>query len=283
MPLDLNQILSAVAASSRRRNAGAGRSTDPSGLDYPSLTGWDAAAGATRHNAPKPRGTCINPACNSTDFDDMNVCNTCGVIQFVSINTAYNPAPSPAPMIAACLDGHLGCVQLLSSHGASRTFPFGVPGDTAEDVATQDGHHELLAFLVRSRLWSTPLHHLEFITRERTRALLRDGADLDAAVAPGGPTPLSLARDLEAAARPVIRRAFLHGFDEILAPGIHNALLVLEAAKPWSRQTHHLFPAAARARARELMRVAQLIKAKKDASLADVFEDCMIPHMVTRD
>ena len=241
-------------------------------------------AGANVHRPPTtPTTPCV--CCNSTDFDDMNVCNTCGVIQFVSINTAYNPAPSPAPMIAACLDGHLGCVQLLSSHGASRTFPFGVPGDTAEDVATQDGHHELLAFLVRSRLWSTPLHHLEFITRERTRALLRGGDNIHAAAEPGGPTPLSLARDLEAAARPVIRRAFLHGFAELLAPRIHNALLVLEAAKPWSRKTHHLFPAAARARARELMRVAQLIKRKSkyDASLADVFEACMMPHMVTRD
>ena len=91
MPLDLNQILSAVAASSRRRNAGAGRSTDPLGLDYPSLTGWDAAAGATRYNAPAPRRVCCglifgadgrtSRKCNSTDFDDQNTCNSCGTVQ----------------------------------------------------------------------------------------------------------------------------------------------------------------------------------------------------------
>ena len=91
MPLDVNQILSTVAASSRRRNVGAGRSTDPSGLDYPSLTGWDAAAGATRYNAPAPRRVCCglifgadgrtSRKCNSTDFDDQNTCNSCGTVQ----------------------------------------------------------------------------------------------------------------------------------------------------------------------------------------------------------
>ena len=65
-------------------------------------------------------------------------------------------------------------------------------------------HQELVDWLVRSRLWSTALHHLEFLTAERTRALLRAGDNIHAAAEPGGPTPLSIAQDLAAAARPVI-------------------------------------------------------------------------------
>ena len=110
-----------------------------------------------------------------------------------------------------------------------------------EDVATEEGHHDIAAFLVRSRLWSTPLHHLEFLTPERALALLRAGADLHAAAEPGGPTPLSLAQAMAAAGDASEGTA---------------AFLVLEAAKPWSRQTNKLFPALARARAAELMRVA---------------------------
>ena len=140
--------------------------------------------------------------------------------------------------------GEFGIVRLLSSYGASRIISFAANQfETLANIATRLGHHELAAWLRATRNW-TPLHHLEFLTRERTRALLRDGADIHAEVKPFGVTPLSIAQDLEAAARPVIHRAFLHGFDEILAPGIHNALLVLEAAKPWSRKTHHALPGA---------------------------------------
>ena len=100
------------------------------------------------------------------------------------------------PMYYACMHGFLRIVQLLSSYGASRTFPFAAPLDMAEHYASHRGHHDLLAWLVRSRLWSTPLHHLEFLTPERALALLRAGADIHAAAEPGGPTPLSLALDL---------------------------------------------------------------------------------------
>ena len=211
------------------------------------------------------------------------------------------------PMYMALYFGVLGSVQLLSSYSASRTISFLTYSESAEQVATRLGHHEIAAWLHATRNW-TRLHHVEFLSEERTRALLRDGGDIHAEVKPYGVTPLSIAQDVEAAARPVIHRAFLHGFDEILAPGIHNALLVLEAAKPWSRQTHHLFPAPARARAAELMRVAQAIKRGKAAyeqttrrlrggyktdgiridfahpgAVADAFEFFVVPREVTRD
>ena len=82
-------------------------------------------------------------------------------------------------------------------------------------------------------------------------------------------TPLSIAQDLAAAARPVI----------------HSAFLVLEAAKPWSRKTHKYFPEPARARAVELLRVGQWFKRlPSDFPIPfEVWEVCVMPHMVTRD
>ena len=60
----------------------------------------------------------------------------------------------PPALVAACFHGHLGIVQLLSSYGASRTFPFAAPGDTAEHLATHRGHRDLVAWLIRSRHWT---------------------------------------------------------------------------------------------------------------------------------
>ena len=135
---------------------------------------------------------------------------------------------------------------------------------------TDRGRHELVGFLVRSRLWSTPLHHLEFLTPERALALLRAGADIHATAEPGGPTPLSLAQALAA----------VGGAAEGTA-----AFLVLEAAKPWSRKTHKYFPEPARARAAELLRVGQWFKRlPNDFPIPfEVFEVFVMPHEVTRD
>ena len=125
-------------------------------------------------------------------------------------------------LYVACILSRLDIVWLLLSYGARRKFPFaGPPYDTAEHYATHRGHHNIAAWLVRTRLWSTPLHHLEFLTPERTRTLLRAGDNIHAAAEPGGPTPISLARALAAEGRAAEGTA---------------AFLVLEAAKPWSRK-----------------------------------------------
>ena len=176
------------------------------------------------------------------------------------------------PMAIACQEGHLGCVQLLSSYGANRNFPFPAPEDTAEGVANAHGRHDIVAWLVRTRLWSTPLHHLEFLTPERALALLHAGADIHAAAEPGGPTPLSLAQDLAAAGRAAEGTA---------------AFLVLEAAKPWSRQTHKYFPDPARARAVELWPWAfrfsrQPRFAGAEQAMFDVWMTIVMAHAVTR-
>ena len=179
-------------------------------------------------------------------------------------------------MNIACHNGHLGVVQILSSYGASRTFvdfetgiPFRAPYDTAEHVATDYGHHQLAVWLRMSRDW-TPLHHLEFLTPERALALLRAGADIHAGAESGVRTPLSLAQAMAAAG----------GAAEGTA-----AFLVLEAAKPWSRKTHKYFPAPARERAVELLRVGQWFKRlPNDFPIPfEVWEVFVMPHEVTRD
>ena len=137
------------------------------------------------------------------------------------------------PMVMACARGHLGIVQFLSSYCAGRSHVINI---TAPAIAAHYGHHDIAAWLRATRLWSTALHHLEFLTPERARALLSAGDNIHAAAAPGGPTPLSLAQDLAAAG----------GAAEGTA-----AFLVLEAAKPWSRKMHKITPAGgARARRR---------------------------------
>ena len=67
---------------------------------------------------------------------------------------------------------------------------------TAEERATFMGHPACAAWLVTSRKWTTPLHHLTIIPATRAHALLRNGASIHAAAAPGDPTPLSLTREL---------------------------------------------------------------------------------------
>ena len=163
----------------------------------------------------------------------------------------------------AIIHGELAEVQLLSSEGARRITH---RGESAEQLATQLGHHEVAAWLRATHNW-TELHHVEFLPPERTREMLRGGGDIHAEVKPFGVTPLSIAQDLAAAARPVI----------------HSAFLVLEAAKPWSRETHHLFPAPARARAVELWPLGFRLSQQYGFPYEDVWMTFVMPHAVTRD
>ena len=81
-----------------------------------------------------------------------------------------------SPLIAACDFGHLPCVQLLSTYGAPRTSE----AFEAEEVATRAGHDDLVSWLILSRQWSTPLHHLTVIDAVRARkGLPRDALTLD--------------------------------------------------------------------------------------------------------
>ena len=66
------------------------------------------------------------------------------------------------------------------------------------------------------------------------------------------------------------------------------AFLILEAAKPWSRQTHKLFPAPARARAVELMLVGELLSREErfaaygPVAVVDAWMAFVVPKAVSR-
>ena len=131
-----------------------------------------------------------------------------------------------SPLRIACYHGHTQCAQVLSSYGANRDLS---NGTTAEWISALYGHHALAEWLALSREWS-PLHHLEFLSPERTRALLRGGADLHITPSTGDTaTPLERAYHL--------------------APANASASLVVRAAGPWSTTTHELFGDAERSRA----------------------------------
>ena len=94
----------------------------------------------------------------------------------------------------ACVRGHTACAQTLCAYGASRQA---VHGRTPpEQLATESGHPALAAWLAATRDFTTPLHHAEFISADRAKALLRGGADLHARSGPDGRTPLEVARQL---------------------------------------------------------------------------------------
>ena len=156
---------------------------------------------------------------------------------------------------AIACHGHLGIVQLLSSYGASRTFPFAAPDDTAEHFATHRGHHDIAAWLVRSRLWSR---------RSTTSRSSRPSARSRCCA----PAPTSTPPPSPAASTPARPRAEL-GSTAAAAAG-SAAHVVLEWGAPWSRTTHKFYPPQVRERVAELMRVAQAIKRGKAAAPGEV-------------
>ena len=139
------------------------------------------------------------------------------------------------PLSVAIASGQLGCVRLLSSHGAPRKFTIHGTARTAEAYATAQMQPAIAAWLASSRGW-TALHHLDTLTAGRARALLRGGAGPLVRRVADGPTPLDVART------PAHRDG-------------EAAALVRRAAEPWSPATHALWPEAARACAVTLARL----------------------------
>ena len=185
------------------------------------------------------------------------------------------------PLFLAIDNGHLAIAQLLISRGASRTISVLGQERTAVGRATRGGHTALAAWLTTSEQWITPLHHLSTMDAARAHAHLRDGASLHAAAATGGPTPLSLARAIMLAAGDAAG-------DVASRDDGSAAALVLQAARPWSQDTHALFPAVARARASELLITGHRLSreprfAPGAVALLDVWVGCVMPHAVRRE
>lgn len=110
-----------------------------------------------------------------------------------------------------------------------------------------------LDWLAETCLWTSPLHHVEFISSQRVRELIVDRADVLARANRdmAAPTPLSIACAL-----------LQDGCDE-------RAELIVRAATPWSPETHAHFPARVRQAAVNLFLVGVLLANERQRLAVD--------------
>jgi hypothetical protein len=151
-----------------------------------------------------------------------------------SVNLATTDDGS-LPIFIAFHEGHFEIVQLLSSYGASRIDFY--PLALVALPSTYPNHAVLIKWLIVSRHW-TPLHHLEVLSPERARALLRAGAGLHLKPKPEVPSPLERAQQLLSTK----------------SASSSAASLIVRAAGPWAVESHELFANAERALAATLVR-----------------------------
>lgn len=154
------------------------------------------AAGANPKIGPSALAVCSNAMYNT-----YGSANAKGGVTCAELLLEAGVPIEPEFMIRLCdCDDCLPLIELLSSHGAPREVANGFETLTAEGTArhsdTVGGALHVLAWLEYSRDWSTALHHVECISAERARRLLRAGAYLDARATPAGRTPVQVAREL---------------------------------------------------------------------------------------
>ena len=161
----------------------------------------------------------------------------------------------------------LAVLQLLCAYEPSRAHPM------PDDLPVLP---ECAEWLDATSRWTRPLHHFELLSLERVRALVVEGADVRAGDGEAGaPTPLSLA---------TARLLRGEGADD------RRAALIASAAAPWSPETHALFPARAKARAVELLRVGWLLARRFQGDFAcevegaflDAWLGHVMPHAIER-
>lgn len=181
------------------------------------------------------------------------------------------------PLGVALHMGNLRCVQLLSAMGAKR-----LPLQGWETMSST----EVGKWFTISHGW-TQLHHLELLALEPSRAceravsLLRAGADISCrqVVKTAVGTLLPVA-DSELVTVPSVVETASH------APDGPVASLVLKAAAPWSPATHYLFPAVARRRAWDIIKLGHLIASahveERPRELVDVWFSTLMPLAVER-
>lgn len=160
---------------------------------------------------------------------------------------------------AARADERIALLSLLGAHGAACALPPGGCRFNHRTLLGELGREELAAVVEEARpawaeavgawlrataRWTTPLHHLAALTEaEAIDEIVRTGADVHAGDgAPGAPTPASIAGALYATSA---RGTQAHA----------TAAVVLAASRPWSRERHHLWPRAARARVAQLLTI----------------------------
>ena len=149
-------------------------------------------------------------------------------------------------------------VKLLMAHMA-HTHELNWCGDDIERVEDESFRE----WLRKASKWPTPLHFVDVSSPDRTRALLRQGADILSA-SEDGTTPLDLARQAEG----------------------ESANLIQKASEPWSAETHDLFPLPARRRARDLVMLGYLLSDARfegaEVAFRDVWRCHVMPFAVSR-
>ena len=208
--------------------------------------------------------TWLVSACNNCRFDVVQLLLERGA----SVDSSEN---GWTPLMWACRHGHEGherIVQLLCSYGASRTRLDHQGRNAAAIARIREHSAHIGVWLDATELWSTPLHYIDVLTPARARALLRAGVHPHARARPDAPSPLELAQQI----RPGV-------------PGAAVARLVEQAAAPWSPETHALWPAAARARAADLLRLGYLLAYQREdeaGSVRDVWLLRVMPYALER-
>ena len=158
---------------------------------------------------------------------------------------------------------------MLSSYGAARSFSI-VGFNDAELLTEFTGFKDIHEWLISSRQWCTPLHHLDTIDVARARLLLRNGADLHSRFEGRGPSPLSIAK-------------LMYNIRTIDSA----ANIVIRAAQQWSPDTHDLFPRSSRARAIEMLLIGHRLSHEprfgtEAMGLFDVWMIIIMPHLISR-
>mmetsp|Transcript_11434 Transcript_11434/g.21613 ORF Transcript_11434/g.21613 Transcript_11434/m.21613 type:complete len:275 (+) Transcript_11434:70-894(+) len=169
-------------------------------------------------------------------------------------------------MAYACENGHLRVVQLLSSYGAQRSHLRECSYFAFEAAAA---HAPVLEWLAKTKDWCSPLHHASLLPSSRVISLLRSGASLHKRKRDPTRTcisPLELAASCEGEASA-------------------GCQLVVEASRPWSVRTHHLFPLTARKDAATLIFVGYAVarcQSCQGRQLLDVWRHCIMPLVIER-
>jgi ankyrin repeat protein len=237
------------------------------------------AAGAAVDPADKRGATPLLHAC------DLGRSETASLLLAAGAAVDHVTEFGATPLSYAIYSGHLHLVQLLSSYGTNRVLPTseedGLPEETAEEYATDNGKDEIAAWLASTRQWTTAIHHLPLLgDAARVRLLLRDGR---AALA---------AADDDAWHSDLLRR-ILSMPDELrasaaTAPLSPAADLVLRAIEPWSPHNPELFPTAARSRAVTVLLLGHRLSrearfAGEEVAMFDLWRTCVMRFALTRE
>lgn len=219
------------------------------------------AAGADVSVEAHDAATALRVATQCGELECARALLDAGATSTPSVIEAVHLAPSHK---------QLDMLALLCAYATSRR--------AASRALKRVGASSLLCanWLASTKRWTTPLHHLEFLSTARVRALLRSGADVLASDRKAdAPTPIGVAIQLLAR-----------------DPKDERAALVSLAAGPWSPCAHTLFPDAARSRAVELAlvgaRLARVVERScgdaTDAEMAfrDVWLAHVMPHAIDR-